>query len=180
ALFDAVPSRIVATNTTLMVHGVGAAGDSFTLAPTAITLGTTLSDPLNDAWPAVSALSNNDQDLDGQPGITVSFPSDAGYSLPPVNPATMLRAARAGFAGRATWTVNGTLGGCSSASGTAVLSRFDTHIVSCVLAGGSTCSSTQRDMLDTNMPTYTLGSANYRATKLPNNATCAAARSALP
>ncbi|MET0283515.1 MAG: hypothetical protein ABW352_03575, partial [Polyangiales bacterium] len=73
ALFDALPARVLATNASFSITGAGFPGDLVNMTPSAFVFGTTLADPVNSAWLPNIALVDNDQDLDGNPGVTVDF-----------------------------------------------------------------------------------------------------------
>jgi hypothetical protein len=61
------------------------------------------------------------------------------------------------------------------------VTHIDTRIFGCKIAGSSqTCSSSEANFLDQNVPDYNLGSTTYSMLKIANGANCAAVRAALP
>ena len=49
-----------------------------------------------------------------------------------------------------------------------------------VAGGGRDCNSSERDHLDENTPQFQADPGTYTLTRVPDNATCAMARGALP
>jgi hypothetical protein len=174
ALFDAVPARVVGTAGALTVGGSGFPGSPVTLAPTAFLLGATLMDPVNDPWPAASALVSADQDLDLAPAITVGFPSG---SLVPIG--ANMYVDQAYLAVRLAFGATLTLNSCDLLSGSAVVTHFDSHVLGCHILNGGSCMDAQRNAFDAARPIYTPGSATLTVRTLAN-ATCAVVRSTLP
>ncbi|HEY6879112.1 MAG TPA: hypothetical protein VI299_13895, partial [Polyangiales bacterium] len=170
AVFDALPARVVATDTALTIESPGGVDNRFMLAPTGVVLGAQLEHPLTDVWPAIGALTTVDVDMDGQPGMTIDFQSDAGYSLPRVSAFSAQRAVNASLAVRAVLQAHGTFASCSEATGAAEISGYDSRILGCSIEGGGSCNTTQRDLLDENLPEYRVGAGNYRAIKIPDGA----------
>ncbi|MET0283959.1 MAG: hypothetical protein ABW352_05795, partial [Polyangiales bacterium] len=126
---------------------------------------------VNSAWLPNIALVDNDQDLDGNPGVTVDF-----MGRPLVD--GLARADQGYIAARVAFGGSVTVVDCDDLAGPVAVSRFDTHFVGCHVAGGSHCSAPQRDLLDASRPLYVATSATLTARKVPN-ATCTVARATL-
>ena len=60
------------------------------------------------------------------------------------------------------------------------MSKFDNHVVGCLVEGGGPCTATQTEFVDANRVIYTVESATYEMTAVPSGATCADVRAALP
>lgn len=163
--------------------GVGA---TITMDPVASTVGCTLADPANDPWPASGAdLTSVDHDGDGQPGIKAVPRTDEGYSAPPLDLNGALdpngdRADEVYVATRTMIQLAGTRDSCTSAKGTAEVTRVDSHVVGCHVKGKDTCTPDQAKFIDDNQPKFTIESATYEMVQVPANATCADVRAALP
>ncbi|MET0283516.1 MAG: hypothetical protein ABW352_03580 [Polyangiales bacterium] len=179
-LFDRTYITPVATGMTIV--GTSRVGDSFSLAPSAIVLGTELANPLTDAWPADrNALPNRDTDQDGRAGITIDYLNNAPYFYPPLNVTRTQRASNSYLAVRFAFQGSGRITSCAQLDGPISFSHFDMRILGCQLAGSSTqCDATLTDFLDLNRPIYTPNAATYEAIKVPANTTCAQIRATLP
>jgi hypothetical protein len=162
-----------------------APGAGLTSTRTVHMLGTSMSDPLNGAWPSLTAVRNSqiDHDADGEVGITTIFVDNATYNHVPTS--GTLGAARASHsygAQRLRFSLGGALAACSGASGTATVQSFDTRNIGCRLESNADCSSSQYTHLDNNAVVYSTGTASYSMTKLGNpgsSFTCAQVRAAL-
>jgi hypothetical protein len=142
------------------------------------------------AWPSAPSgfpmgTTFSDDDADGNPGVTGTPLSTAGYVLPPVDGLATARAdqvyivSRNQFALAATWT------SCTDQTGMATARFFDNHVVGCHVSGGSACTSgstnSQAGFLDSNRTVYAPQSgATFVAKILPSAAVCADALTALP
>ena len=156
-------------------------GAALSMDPVASTVGLTMMDPLNDAWPGqASRITAVDHDGDGYPGIR-AIPRDP----PPLDLWAVLdpNGARADAVDLATRTVvqlTGTRDSCTSAAGTAQVSAFDSHVVGCHVKGGGPCTQAQSDFIDATLPLFEVESATFEMAQVPPTATCAAVRAALP
>ena len=159
---------------------------SFSLNRTALLMGATLADPINDSWPSLGQLDGTDHDNDGRDGMNVDYRSGSGYAYPPTT-ATYVpppaRARQSDLAARSRFQLGGNLTSCTSASGSANVSAIEQHTLGCRLDGGGNCNSTQYQHLDQNDPRYTPQSAAFSLSRLGNpgaTVSCAAIRAALP
>jgi len=161
-----------------------APGAALSSARTAHLLGINLSDPLNGAWPALSAARSSqvDHDGDGDVGITVVFVDDGTYNHVQTDGSFFAARASHGYgAQRLRFALGGALSGCTGASGSATVS-FDTQTIGCRLESGQDCSSSQYSHLYDNKVVHSIGSASYSMTRLGDTGssfTCAQVRSAL-
>jgi hypothetical protein len=181
AAFDAaIPS--VPFSATL---GSMAPGASLSSAGSAILMGIDMSDAANGAWPSQTQAraSQADHDADGEVGVTIAWLNDSTYSY--VQTSGTLGAARAAIGyttERLRFSLGGALTGCAGASGPAVVQSLDTRVIGCRLSGGSYCSSSQYDHLDSNAPVYGVSGATYSMTRVANvgaTVSCAQVRAAL-
>ncbi len=160
-------------------------GAGLTAARTAHLLGISMADPLNGAWPSLSAARSSqvDHDSDGDVGITVPFIDDSTYSH--AQTAGTLFAARASHAygaQRLRFSLGGALSGCTGASGAATVQSFDTETIGCRLESGSDCSTAQYTHLHDNAVVHTVSNASYSLTRLGatgSTFTCTQVRAAL-
>jgi hypothetical protein len=74
----------------------------------------------------------------------------------------------------------GTRDSCTSAKGSADVTKVDSHVVGCRIKGGGNCDATQTNFIDSNQPKFTVKSATYEMKQVPKDATCADVRAALP
>jgi hypothetical protein len=176
-LFDHTPSYL---STAPVTFAISSDGRTITLGAASILFGTTLANPQTDPWPLLGALTDHDQDGDGQPGVRGAFHGDATYMFPRLDSIVSARADQGDLAARIAFQATGNVVGCTSLSGPATFQHFDTHIVGCRVASGTTCTPAQRDVLDANRPMHTVRSASYAATKVAPSATCATIRAAMP
>lgn len=180
-LFDHEPPYIAPVAASIAISGSGAAGSSLTLSSQAFVIGTTLANPQTDAWPSAGSgvVLQTDHDLDMLPGVTTTYPLDATHLYPPLDVGRTLRADVGYSALRLVFSGTGTVTSCSQLDGNVTFSHFETHILGCHVAGGSTCTDTQRDFIDANRPLHSAGGSTYQAIKVPANTTCSQIRSTL-
>lgn len=163
--------------------GVGA---TISMDPIASTVGVMMADPTNDPWPASgSQLMTVDHDGDGQPGIKAVPRTDDPFTAPPldINGALDPNGPRADEVYVATRTIiqlAGTRDSCTSAKGTADVTKVDSHVVGCRIKDGGYCDADQTKFIDDNQPKFTIKSATYEMKQVPADATCADVRAALP
>ena len=149
----------------------------------AVLLGASLADP-KGAWPdSGSALMGVDADGDGKPGYIAAPRATDGYVLPPTSVGlggSAPSAEKLFLVSRHVVAIMGTRASCDGFSGAANVSAFDSHVLGCLLKGGGECNKTQTDFVDGNRMKYVVKSATFVAKKVPDAATCADVRSALP
>ena len=161
-----------------------APGAGVTSTRTAHMLGTSMSDPLNGAWPSLTTVRNSqiDHDSDGEVGITTIFVDNGTYDHAPTSGSLFAaRASQSYGAQRLRFSLGGALTACSGASGTATVQSFDTKNIGCRLESNADCSSSQYTHLDNNAVVYSTGTASYTMKKLGNPGStfsCAQVRSA--
>jgi hypothetical protein len=147
----------------------------------AVVLGATMSDPLNDAWPADwHALATTDHDGDSSPGITAAAKTGGGYAYPRIDILNSEARAQAIYlVSRTTMEFDGTVDTCDSAVGDAVIT-MENHAVGCATVGGGSCSDGQTTTLDNNMPQFVVQGGSFELVRLADGADCAAVFAALP
>lgn len=179
SVFDA--SYLPSTGSTISLSS-STPGAALSMPSAAFLIGTTLSDPINAAWPSATALSPVDMDADGKPGVTMSYLAGGSYVAPRVGPTVFdERAERPYSATRLVFSLGGALTSCTQASGPAVVSHIDTAIFGCKIAGDARdCSGSEASFLDQNCLDYAVGTSTYNMVKVVDAASCAAVRAALP
>jgi hypothetical protein len=149
----------------------------------AVLLGATLGD-LKGPWPdSYSGLMGADPDGDGKPGYIAAPRNGGGFVLPPTAVGiggSAPAAERLFLVSRHLVSVSGTRTSCDEMAGTANVMAFDSHVMGCLLRGGGECNKGQTDFVDGNRMKYQVKSATFRAKKVPDGATCAEVRAALP
>jgi hypothetical protein len=178
ALFDHVPPYLASSPATLSSPTGFVLGGAFSMPTILYQAGANLSNPATDPWPSAATLPTVDTDGDGQPGVTRNYSNTGGYVYPPAGGTA--RADLAYTAARYAFSFSGTSTSCTELNGTSNFTSFDSHIVSCHIAGGATCTTAQRDGIDMGRPLFAPSSATMRAIKVAANSTCAAVRAALP
>ncbi len=183
-IWDAESMPVTTSTGTISGNEVGAI---MSMEPSATAIGVEMADPMNDPWPATGqemVANGVDHDGDGRPGIT-GIPRNSGeYAAPPLDAVGALTGGPyAGHLDLATRTVialEGELTSCTSASGTATISKFDNHILGCQELDGSECDETQADFVDSQRSIYEVLDATYESVQVPDGATCADVRAAFP
>jgi hypothetical protein len=146
----------------------------------AALIGLTLGDP-NGAWPAASSIMGLDQDGDGRPGITAIPRNGDGFSPPPTSLAQTQRADQLDLVIRNVMTLTATVDGCpDSYNGSASVKFFDNHVIGCHVMGGNECSAAEAQFVDEQRSVFVPGSATFTAKIVPDGASCADVRTALP
>jgi hypothetical protein len=157
------------------------AGATFSGTATGVVVGIDLANPATATWPSLSGASAVDHDADGKPGITALSKTGNPYNLIWLEALRTARATELYMAVRQVRTFAGTLTTCTQQSGAATISRQDSLVFGCLRSGGGDCSTTQRDFLDDNRPTYNVPvNGTYTMVKVADGATCATVRSTLP
>ncbi len=161
-------------------------GATIMMDPVASLIGASMSDPMGGSWPASGQeLSGIDHDGNGYPGITTVPKDTPPYTLPPVDLIGAIlpngeRADQLYIATRSIIQLSGTRSSCESASGSANISKFDTHVVGCHLKSGGQCSAAQANFVDENRMLYQIDGASYTMKKVADGASCSDVRAALP
>jgi hypothetical protein len=153
----------------------------FVLNPSLI--GLTLSDP-SGAWPAVAAdIMAVDHDGDGKPGVTAVAKQGDGFSQPPINVAQTQLADEMYVAARVQYRATGVIADCADVmDGKAELLAFDYAVVGCHVKDAGDCSNENVQLVQGNRPKLVAAGAgsSYTTRLIPNDATCADVRAALP
>ncbi len=182
ALFDHAPPYLPTVNTTVTLGG-SSPGSMYSVPAVAFLVGLSMTNPTTDAWPSTPEMVTGvDMDQDTKAGVTVPYKSGGTYDLVPLNISKSARSDKAYLAARFASSFSGTIAapGCTSITGTATVTHFDTHVIGCdVSGGGGDCNSTQSDFADSNKPAYAVGSATISLAKIANSATCSDVRGAL-
>jgi hypothetical protein len=162
-------------------HGGFDVGSTVTIDKNATVVGATMPNPLTDVWPmSYTGLMTADHDADSKPGITAIPKTAPGFQLPPVNLFMNPKADRLYLATRSILSLSGTRDTCDTVTGTALMEKFDNHVVGCRIQNGGDCMPAEANFVDTNRTVFVIGTATYKAMTLPAGATCADARAALP
>jgi hypothetical protein len=144
-------------------------------------LGFTPADP-RAAWPdSYTAFKDTVKDIDGDggPGYASEPRGTDGYVLPPtaLGLGGLAPAAEKVFLiNRNITTFAGMRTSCEAFAGTANVQAFDSHVVGCVVKGGTPCNDKQIDFVDQNRMKYAPNSATFKAQMVPANASCADVR----
>ena len=146
-------------------------------------IGVDPTDPTTDAatpWPdSYAGIAATDPDGDGKPGVTAVPRSGGGFVAPPTM-SLLASVDRVYIVLRNTSSVIKTRTTCDRASGTAELMHFDNHVVGCHVEGGRDCGPADVDFVDGNRTAYRATSATIESVVVPDTATCADVRAALP
>lgn len=168
---------------TLSGFGVGA---TISMDAVASTVGLTMTNPASDPWPASgTGVTTVDHDGDGRPGILSVPRTDPPYAAPPLSLLGALdpngpRASEVYIVTRTVIQLAGTRDTCTTASGPATVYRVDSHVVGCKRKDGAICGQAEWQFVDDNQPRFTIQSATYTMAQLPDGASCADVRAALP
>jgi len=152
--------------------------------PTVALVGLTMPDPMA-AWPAsyTGITAKVDADGDGKDGFTAVPRMGTGFVNPPIGIGQQDTADKLYLVSRNVIGLDGTVTACETISGTAHVTFFDNHVVGCHTTGGTDCTTTangQTSFVDSNRTIYTVTSATFTAKRVPDTATCADVRAALP
>lgn len=184
ALFD---GGFLPSSSATVSLGSSNPGASLSWPLTVTQMGVSLANPATDSWPSdaanLPAASLIDMDGDGKPGVTLTYANGGGYIYPRTSssPFSTTRADLAYVGARLGFSLGGTLTSCSTASGTAQIPLYDRGIVGCNRASSTQdCNSSERSILDTYKPAWTMGAASFALQAVAADANCAAVRAALP
>lgn len=160
-------------------------GATVSMDPIVSLVGLTMTDP-QGPWPSsAKAINAVDHDGDGQPGILAKPRTDPPFSAPPTSLFEALnangkRATEVYVVTRTMIQLGGVRDTCTSAKGNATVYMFDNHVVGCRRNDGKICTQGESDFIDQNQPKFTVQNATYEMVQLPEGATCADVRAALP
>jgi hypothetical protein len=154
------------------------AGATISMDPAGVALGVQMADIIDGSWPeSWSDLSTTDPDGDGKPGISAASNTSDGFSAPPLGILPDSPKAEILYlATRSVIELHGTRDSCSTASGKAIVHKFDNHVVGCTSTNGQDCTPSETDFVDANRVVYTIGEASYQMKQVDPNASCAEIR----
>jgi hypothetical protein len=133
------------------------------------------------AWPSATSITGADHDGDKMPGITAVAKDGGGYSPPPTSLAQTHVADKLYLATRNVMTMTASVPGCpETITGTANVTKFENHVIGCHVKGGGECTSSEASFVDDNRTVYKVGSATFTSKLVPDTATCADVRAAIP
>jgi hypothetical protein len=121
-----------------------------------------------------------DADGDGAVGLTAVARTGSGFVIPPVDILMTARADKVYIVTRNSNSVVVTRTSCDQLSSTTTYTHFDNHVVGCHVAGGQDCDATQTSFVDNNRTVYVVSGATVQTKLVPDSATCADVRAALP
>jgi hypothetical protein len=158
-------------------------GSMLNIDGTVALIGLTMDDPAA-AWPEdYTGIKAVDADGDGKPGFTAIPKSGDGFVQPPTGIDLLRRPPPTDqiyVASRTVIGLQGMLTSCTDVSGPAQVMFFDSHVVGCHVRGGADCTADQTDFVDQGRTIYKINGATFTAKQIPENATCADVRAALP
>lgn len=160
-------------------------GDTFTYTYTAL-VGFTMADGSTAAWPATYTGITTPADFDGDtiPGLTSVPRNGGGYVLPPTSIVGALGhgagADKVYVANRNVATVTQKWTSCDEGAGTEEFKYFNNHVIGCHVMGASECTAAETKFVDDNRTIFSVTSATSKTTIVPDAATCADVRNALP
>jgi hypothetical protein len=160
-----------------------AVGSDIKMEPTVALVGLTMPDPMIP-WPAsYTAIMGSDAEMDGKLGITGGARKDATYVYPPTAiglGGSAPAADKVYIASRTVVQLTGKTTTCEEQAGTATAKFFDNHIIGCHVFNGADCNADQTKFIDDSRTIYVPGAGTFVSKKLPDNASCADVRAALP
>jgi hypothetical protein len=145
-------------------------------------IGSTAADLQTGDWPSsyTGITMITDAEGDMNPGLT-SIPRSGGtYTLPPTSITQTSRVDKLYVVIRNASSPTVTRTACDAASGTATFMHLDNHVVGCHVMGGSDCMPSEINFVDSNRAIYTITGATAQTKIVPDTATCADVRAALP
>ncbi len=160
-------------------------GATVQMDPVVSMVGLTMDNP-DGPWPSsFKQVKAMDHDGDGKPGIFARPRTDAPFAAPPTSLFEALnpngkRATAIYVATRTKVELGGKRDTCTTASGDAKVHLFDSHVVGCARNDNKPCSAGEVDFIDQNQPKFNVKSATYKMVQLPDGASCADVRAALP
>jgi hypothetical protein len=156
-------------------------GSDVVMEPTVALVGLTMTDPMGP-WPAkYPQIMGADAEGDGKLGITGIPKNGGGYVNPPTALSALFGSAdRVYIASRTVVQLTGKTTTCEAQEGTATAKFFDNHIIGCHVVNAAECTADQAAFIDDSRTVYEPKAGIFTAKKLPDNATCADVRAALP
>ena len=143
-------------------------------------LGTMLSDP-DAEWPSAERLVPVDHDGDGLPGVTSVPLEGPEYLAPPTSISLSEFLDRLYLATRLRVQVSLTPACSGTAVGTIEPRAFNSTVVGCHVKDRDDCDETELQFIRDHRPNYTLGkSGTWTEVEVPEDASCADVRAALP
>lgn len=169
-------------------HGGFDGGKAVKLDKAAVLIGATMADPANGVWPQNGTeLTVADHDGNDKPGVSADSRVGGEFRLPPADVMALQTMGASGtfadvlyLAFRVVTAIDGTRQGCDRVTGTATLSHFDNHVVGCHASAGRECLPAEVSLLDLGRSIFQVSSATFEMVHLPDGATCADVRAALP
>jgi hypothetical protein len=148
----------------------------------AALVGFTMTDGATAAWPSsyTGITMTNDADGDSNVGLTAIPRGGAGYTLPPTSIVQTSRADELYIVVRQVTSAMLTRTACDETSGSATIAHLDNHVIGCHVSGGADCMASEIDFIDKNRTVYEITGATAETKIVPETATCADVRSALP
>lgn len=184
ALFDTggIPGSDFVLHGSVSPSGISVQTDTF-----AILIGLTMANPTTTPWPGTHALSLQDHDGDGSPGITVIPATGQGYSMPPVDLSGNY-ADRVYIAERTISRLYGPLTSCDQVTLAVEIvpvagetTGIQSSVVGCHVQNGVDCTTAQSDFVDAIRPQYTpTGTGTSISVRIPPGSTCADVRNRFP
>ena len=134
------------------------------------------------SWPAsyTGITMTNDADGDTNVGLTAVPRSGTGYTLPPTSIVQTSRADELYIVVRQVTSAMLTRTACDETKGGATIMHLDNHVVGCHVSGGNDCMATEINFIDQNRTIYAITGATAETKVVPETATCADVRAALP
>lgn len=190
SLFDqgGIPTAPFAANVTVTPSGI-----TFDTSPIATLIGHAMANPVTTPWPETGQLSPEDQDFDGNPGVTVVAATGPGYNFPPVSifpPAGGSDLPRTNFlhiVTRTVATIHGSPVSCDELRGHVEIQQIDgkpaidSRVIGCSKLDGSPCTADEAAFVDTNRPQfYPSAPGEIVSVRLPDDASCADVRARFP
>lgn len=160
-------------------------GDTFDYTYAAL-VGFTMADGATAPWPAsyTGITTTSDPDGDGTPGLSAVPASRTGYVLPPTSIAGAIglgaRADKVYVVNRNVTRVTHKWTSCEDGEGTSEFIHFNNHVIGCHVMGGGECTAAETKFVDDNRTIFTPRSAMVKTKIVPDSATCADVRNALP
>ncbi|MDB4986186.1 MAG: hypothetical protein JWN04_1364 [Myxococcaceae bacterium] len=177
-LFDHVPAYIPTSAVAITSSSGFTIAQPLSFPNLAIMVGASLTNPLTDPWPSAAALAAPDVDADGKPGVTGLYSNTGGHTYPRAD--AILRVDQAYAGARFVLSGSGNLASCTDLTLSGAFAHFDTHIVSCHIAGGGDCIAAQRDTVDGNRPAFAATTASMHVVKAAAGITCTQVRALVP
>jgi hypothetical protein len=133
-------------------------------------------------WPTANTgiMGTVDADGDGSLGLTAAPRVGGGFVAPPTSILQTSRVDKVYLATRNSSSVVLTRTACDQFTGTVTFTHFDNHVMGCHVMGGQDCTAAEATFVDNNRTIYQVSSATNQIKVVPDNATCADVRAALP